>query len=76
MNNGEQPAPLNFTDSVSHNIRWIKQMAEEHDCSTGMAATAALMTMTMMDHHRMAQHLTKLENDLATLTELVCPSNL
>jgi hypothetical protein len=74
MNNNEKPA-LDFTDSVAHNILWIKQMAEEHDCSQGIAASAALMTMTMMDHHRMHSQISKLESDIATITAAICPSN-
>jgi hypothetical protein len=77
MNNSETPEQtvLDFAGSVTQNIAWIKQLAELHDCSQGIAASAALMTMTMMDHHRMSQHLAKLEADIATLSAAVCPSN-
>jgi hypothetical protein len=74
MNNNESPA-LNFPDSVSHNILWIKKMSEEHDCSQGLAASAALMTMHMMDHHKMNERFAKLENDIAVITAAICPSN-
>jgi hypothetical protein len=78
MNNGETPeipTVLDFSNSVAHNILWIKQMSEEHDCSQGLAATAALITMTMMDHHRMHAQISKLEQDIAALAAAVCPSN-
>ena len=66
---------LNFPDSVAHNIRWIKQMAEEHDCSQGIAASAALMTMHMMDHQAMKARFDKLEQEVAAIVAAVCPSN-
>lgn len=74
MNNSEKPV-LNFTDSVAHNILWIKQMSEQHDCSQGLAASAALMSMHMMDSHGLAQRVTKMEQDIATIVAAVCPSN-
>jgi hypothetical protein len=79
MNNGETPeAPvaLDFSNSVAHNILWIKQMADQHDCSQGMVASAALMTMTMMDHHRLSIQVTKLEQEIAAIAAAVCPSSL
>lgn len=79
MNNGETPeAPiaLDFSNSVAHNILWIKQMSEQHDCSQGLAASAALMTMTMMDHHRLSAQISKLEQEVAAITAAVCPSSL
>jgi hypothetical protein len=79
MDNGEkqeeQPV-LDFSNSVAHNILWIKQMAEEHDCSQGLASAAALMTMTMMDHHRLSAQVTRLEEEIAAIAAAVCPSNL
>ena len=78
MNNSEKPevpTVLDFSNSVAHNILWIKQMSEEHDCSQGLAASAALITMTMMDHHRLSNHLNKLEQDIATIAAAVCQSN-
>lgn len=79
MDNGEKPEPqpvLDFSNSVAHNILWIKQMSTEHDCSQGIAASAALMTMTMMDHHRLSAQITKLEEEIAAITAAVCQSNL
>jgi hypothetical protein len=78
MTNGEQEPPqpqLNFADSIAHNIRWIKQIAVDHDCSQGIAASAALMTMTMMDHHQLSTRLINLETDLAELKASLCQSN-
>lgn len=72
-NNEEKPTVLDFSDSVSHNILWIKQLSEEHDCSLGMAAQAAMMTMTMMDHHHLRTQIDKLEQDLAAIS--ACLSN-
>lgn len=79
MNNGESPEAqpvLDFSNSVAHNILWIKQMANEHDCSQGIAATAALITMTMMDHHRLSAQVSKLEEEIAAIAAVVCPSSL
>lgn len=72
--NGSEPG-LDFTQSIEHNIRWIKQLAVEHDCSQGLVASAALMTMTMMDHHRFNQLLTKINADLNVIQTLLCQSD-
>jgi hypothetical protein len=66
---------LDFSGSIEHNIRWVKQLAQEHDISPGMAAQAALMTMTMMDHHRFNLILTEIKSDLEMIRQQVCLLN-
>ena len=66
---------LTFPDSVAHNIQWIKKLSEEHDCSQGLVAAAALMTMHMMDSHNINLRISKMEQEIATIVAAVCPSN-
>lgn len=76
MNNGlEPPTSLDFDQSIDHNIAWIKQIALDHDCSQGIAATAALMTMTMMDHYNLNKIIVQIQSDLETIRAELCQSN-
>jgi hypothetical protein len=72
--NNTTPA-LNFAQSVEHNLEWIKQLAIQHECSGGMAAHAALMTMTMMDHHKMLAEISELQKTVTEIKDLLCQSN-
>jgi hypothetical protein len=75
MNNNNVHEGLDFVQSVDHNLKWIKQLATDHDVSQGLVASAALMTMTMMDHHRFNMILTKINSDLETIRSTLCPSS-
>lgn len=66
---------LSFPQSVENNLEWIKKMGVEHECSAGMAAHAALMTMTMMDHHKMWTAIIQIQTDLAEIKNALCQSN-
>jgi hypothetical protein len=72
--NNSQPA-LNFPQSVEHNLEWIKQLAMQHECSGGMAAHAALMTMHMMDSHKLWTAITQIQKQVAEIREALCQSN-
>jgi urocanate hydratase len=65
---------FNFDQSVEHNIAWIKKMAEQHDCSQGIVANAALMTMIMMDHQTFKLVLMDQTERLKKLETALCPS--
>jgi hypothetical protein len=73
-NHNNESVSLDFPQSVAQNIDWIKRMAVEFDCSSGLAANAALMTMTMMDHHKMWIAITEIQKQLAELREALCQS--
>lgn len=75
MNNNGIQEGLDFVQSVDHNLRWIKQMALDHDVSQGLVASAALMTMTMMDHHRFNMILTQMNSDLEIIRATLCQSS-
>jgi hypothetical protein len=75
MNNHEHQEGLDFVQSIDHNLHWIKQLAVEHDVSQGMIASATLMTMTMIDHHRFNMILSKINSDLEIIRTAVCQSN-
>jgi hypothetical protein len=73
-NHNSESVNLDFPGSVAQNMEWIKKMAVEHDCSSGLAANAALMTMTMMDHHKMWVAVAEIQKQLAEIREALCQS--
>jgi hypothetical protein len=75
MKNNESPVILDFPQSVAHNLEWIKQLAIQHDVSAVLAAHAALMTMTMMDHHKMWTALERLQADIDQIKATLCQSS-
>lgn len=72
-NNGNTTI-FTFDQSVANNIQWIKRMAEEHDCSQGLVANAAIMTMLMMDHTHFKEALLTQGMALQRLEVFLCPS--